>query len=65
MKLSSEYLMSEKGLVLLGKLFQSSGEGIMLFNQKGEIEMVNPRSEEMFGYTEKELLGKKVENTGP
>ncbi|MEQ9404076.1 MAG: PAS domain-containing sensor histidine kinase [Cyclobacteriaceae bacterium] len=65
MKLSSEYLMSDKGLVLLGKLFQSSGEGIMLFNQKGEIEMINPRSEVMFGYSENELIGKPVESLVP
>ena len=65
MKLSSEYLMSEKGLELLGKLFHSSGEGIMLFNEKAEIEMVNPRSEEMFGYEEKELIGELVEKLVP
>lgn len=65
MKLSSEYLMSANGLELLGKLFHSSGEGIMLFNQKAEIEMVNPRSQEMFGYTEKELIGKSVEKLVP
>ena len=57
--------MSDKGLRMLGKLFQSSGEGIMLFNKKAEIEMVNPRSEEMFGYTEKELLGQSVEKLVP
>ncbi|MEP5613594.1 MAG: PAS domain-containing sensor histidine kinase [Cyclobacteriaceae bacterium] len=65
MKLSSEYLMSGKGLELLGKLFHSSGEGIMLFNEKAEIEMVNPRSQEMFGYTEKELAGELVEKLVP
>ena len=54
MKLSSENLMSDKGRELLGKLFHSSGEGIMLFTSKGEIEMTNPRALEMFGYTEKE-----------
>jgi len=57
--------MSANGLELLGKLFHSSGEGIMLFNQKAEIEMVNPRSQEMFGYTEKELIGKSVEKLVP
>ncbi|MFK7953389.1 MAG: ATP-binding protein [Ekhidna sp.] len=61
MKLSNEYLMSRKGLELLGKLFHSSGEGIMFFNEKAEIEMMNPRSVEMFGYPEAELLGKPVE----
>ncbi len=65
MKLSSEYLMSEKGLELLGQLFHSAGEGIMLFSKNGEIEMTNPRALEMFGYAEEELLGKKVEELVP
>ncbi len=37
----------------------------MLFNKRGEIEMSNPRALEMFGYSEKELLGKKVETLIP
>lgn len=37
----------------------------MLFNERAEIEMANPRAEEMFGYTEKELLGEKVEKLVP
>lgn len=57
--------MSEKGLELLGKLFYNSGEGIMLFDGKGAVEMINPRAEEMFGYMEKELLGKPVETLVP
>ena len=57
--------MSGKGRELLGQLFHNSGEGIMLFNKRGEIEMSNPRALEMFGYTEKELLGKKVEALVP
>lgn len=61
MKLSNEYLMSGKGLELLGELFQSSGEGIMFFNEQAKIEMMNPRSVEMFGYDESELIGKAVE----
>ncbi len=65
MKLSSKYPLSGNELELLAKLFHSSREGIMLFNQKAEIELTNPRAEEMFGYTEKELLGEKVEKLVP
>lgn len=61
MKLNNDYLMSEKGLELFGKLFQNSGEGIMFFNQQAEIELMNPRALEMFGYQDRELIGKPVE----
>lgn len=53
--------MSEKGLSLLAKLFQNSGEGIMLFNKNGLIESMNPRAEDIFGYKEDELIGKPIE----
>lgn len=65
MKLSSQDIVSKQGLELLEKLFESSGEGIMLFNKSGEVEMVNPRAREMFGYDEGELIGKKVEKLVP
>ena len=61
MTLNSEFLMSKSGMELLRKLFESSGEGIMFFNDRGEIQAMNPRSAEMFGYEESELTGKKVE----
>ncbi|MEO9872022.1 PAS domain-containing sensor histidine kinase [Ekhidna sp.] len=56
---------SVEGLEVLEKLFQSSGEGIMLFNGQGEVVMVNPRAREMFGYSDGELLGQKVEKFVP
>lgn len=65
MKLSGENIISKQGLEILEKLFQSSGEGIMLFNSDGEVEMTNPRAREMFGYDEKELDGLKVEKLVP
>ncbi len=65
MKLSGQDIMSKDGFELLEKLFQSSGEGIMLFNANGEVEMTNPRAREMFGYDEKELDGLKVEDLVP
>ena len=61
MKISNEYLMSEKGLELLNKLFHSSGEGIMFFDRDGLISTLNPRAEQMFGYSEQELRGQPVE----
>ncbi|MBC6399430.1 MAG: PAS domain-containing sensor histidine kinase [Ekhidna sp.] len=53
--------MSDKGLELLNKLFYSSGEGIMFFDKDGKIATVNPRAEQMFGYSEQELQGRPVE----
>lgn len=61
MQLNSEYLMSDKGIELLTKLFYSSGEGIMFFGVDGKVLTVNPRAEQMFGYKENELAGKPVE----
>ena len=65
MKLGSQDIVSKDGLELLESLFKSSGEGIMLFNQKGEVVMANPRAREMFGYQEGEVLGQKVEKFVP
>ena len=65
MKLSDQSIVSKEGLDVLEKLFQSSGEGIMLFNLHGQIEMTNPRAREMFGYDEHELAGLKVEDLVP
>ena len=65
MKITNKYLMSEKGLDLLNKLFHSSGEGIMFFNSDGTIATFNPRAEEMFGYKEEELRGKSMETLVP
>lgn len=53
--------MSGNGFELLTKLFYSSGEGIMFFSNKGNILTMNPRAEEIFGYSENELSGKPVE----
>jgi len=61
MKISNDYLMSQKGLELLNKLFHSSGEGIMFFDHQGRISTLNPRAEQMFGYSEQELRDKPVE----
>lgn len=65
MKIGGQDIVSSEGLELLENLFKSSGEGIMLFNQKGEVVMANPRAREMFGYDEGEVLGQRVEKFVP
>ncbi len=42
-------------------LFTSAAEGLVVANAKGEIQLTNPRVEEMFGYPENELIGQPVE----
>ncbi len=42
-------------------LFDSAVEGLIVTNQKGEIILVNPRLEQLFGYNKEELLGKTIE----
>lgn len=42
-------------------LFESAGEGLLLADKSGTILMVNPRVEEMFGYSRDMLIGDKVE----
>ncbi|WP_421765103.1 ATP-binding protein [Ekhidna sp.] len=63
--MSNKEVASNEGLIMLEKLFESSGEGIMLFNGTGEVVMANPRAREMFGYKDAELLGEKVEKFVP
>jgi PAS domain S-box-containing protein len=42
-------------------VFESILEGLILVNKSGVIELVNPRTEEMFGYQTGELIGQKIE----
>ena len=42
-------------------LFENATEGIILTNGKGNILMVNPAVERMFGYTRSELNGQPIE----
>ncbi|MBL4705228.1 MAG: PAS domain S-box protein [Flavobacteriales bacterium] len=49
-------------IVDYSEVFKNSSEGLVICNSKAEIESVNPRMLEMFGYeTDAELLGKKIE----
>jgi PAS domain S-box-containing protein len=47
--------------VHLALLFQNATEGIILTNGKGNIVMVNPAAERMFGYTPEEINDKPIE----
>ncbi|HLF46127.1 MAG TPA: PAS domain-containing sensor histidine kinase [Chitinophagaceae bacterium] len=42
-------------------LFQNATEGILLTNSKGQIILVNPATERLFGYTSEELKGEFIE----
>ncbi|WP_240312732.1 sensor histidine kinase [Flavihumibacter solisilvae] len=42
-------------------LFEFATEGIVLTNGRGEIILVNPEAERLFGYEKSELLGQKIE----
>lgn len=42
-------------------LFESAVEGLVVTNQRGEIVLVNPRLENLFGYQKEELIGKTIE----
>ncbi len=46
-------------------LFETAGEGLVVANKEGVIDIVNPRIEELFGYKRKELIGQKVETLIP
>jgi len=42
-------------------LFENSGEGMLVTNNKGLIELVNPSLLKLFGYEESELIGQRIE----
>lgn len=42
-------------------LFENSGEGMLVTNERGVIEEVNPSLLELFGYEKIELIGQKIE----
>lgn len=42
-------------------VFESILEGLILVDNKGVIQLVNPRTEDMFGYDEGELIGNTIE----
>ena len=46
---------------LLSALFSNSSEGIILAAASGEIVLINPSAEKMFGYAHSELIGQKID----
>ncbi len=46
-------------------LFLYATEGILVTNDKGEITRINPSGAKLFGYTENELMGQKIETLVP
>jgi PAS domain S-box-containing protein len=42
-------------------LFENAGEGMVVTNNRGVIELVNPRLLELFGYNEQEVVGQRIE----
>lgn len=49
----------------LVSLFENATEGIILTNGSGNIVLINPSAERMFGYTASEITGKPVESLIP
>ena len=49
----------------LKALFEFATEGILIADDNGNIIMINPMAEKMFGYDKEELLGNKVEKLIP
>lgn len=47
--------------VMMASLFANATEGIVLTNRVGEIVLVNPCAEKLFGYTKEELVGQRIE----
>src|SRR5688572_18521729 len=47
------------------EIFQGSAEGIIMVNEAGTIMLANPVSEEMFGYSNGELIGQPLESLLP
>jgi len=46
-------------------LVESAPDAVVIVNQKGEIQVVNAQTQELFGYSREELIGKPVETLVP
>jgi PAS domain S-box-containing protein len=51
--------------LLLRKMFESAAESILIVNKKGHILSVNQSCTELFGYSEKEMIGMNVDDLLP
>ncbi len=47
--------------IMMASLFANATEGIVLTNRAGEIVLVNPCAERMFGFTNEEMVGESIE----
>ena len=47
--------------VMMASLFENATEGIVLANRGGQIVLVNPCAEKMFGFTKDEMVGQPIE----
>ena len=43
------------------QIFRHANEGILITDEQGKIQTINPAIERMFGYTATELVGNRVE----
>jgi diguanylate cyclase (GGDEF)-like protein/PAS domain S-box-containing protein len=50
---------------MLSAIVDAAGEGVMLIDEAGKIQLFNPAAEAIFGYTREELIGKGVEHLIP
>lgn len=54
-------LSMKKHIEMLDAIFTYASEGILLVNKSGEIVLINPKAEKLFGYEGDELIGQRVE----
>lgn len=55
----------KRHIEMLDALFKHATEGIIVVDGQGTIAMINPKAQELFGYSDGELIGKKIETLVP
>jgi PAS domain S-box-containing protein/putative nucleotidyltransferase with HDIG domain len=65
-KITNPFITEEEGIRILSRVVEQSPNSIVVTDPQGNIEYVNPRFEELSGYTKKELLGQnpRILNSG-
>lgn len=51
----------KRHIEMLNALFRHATEGIVVVDDHGTIAMVNPTAEQLFGYADEDLIGRKIE----
>lgn len=51
----------KRHIEMLDALFKHATEGIIVVDGQGIIAMINPKAQELFGYSDGELIGRKIE----